>query len=110
MQQLPFPDASFDTVTATCILCSVPDPVIGLRELARVVKPDGQVLLLEHVRPENPVLGLLADAMTPFTRRLFGPALNRRTEENVVAAGLDLVEVHKERIWREMVARRAQEV
>src|SRR5512146_2641771 len=49
--RLPYPDASFDTVTAACVFCSVGDPVRGLREAARVVRPAGQVLLYEHVRP-----------------------------------------------------------
>jgi ubiquinone/menaquinone biosynthesis C-methylase UbiE len=103
VERLPFPDRSFDTVVATCVFCSVADPVAGLRELARVVRDDGQVLLLEHVRPTNPALGLLADLVSPLTRRLMGPALNRRTEENVVAAGIRLLSVHREAVWREMV-------
>lgn len=56
-EHLDFPDDSFDTVTATCVFCSVADPVRGLRELRRVVRPDGQVLLYEHVRPRGPVMG-----------------------------------------------------
>ncbi|NIR41174.1 MAG: class I SAM-dependent methyltransferase, partial [Actinobacteria bacterium] len=43
VQDLPHGDGSFDTVTATCVFCSVADPVAGLREVARVVRPDGQV-------------------------------------------------------------------
>jgi ubiquinone/menaquinone biosynthesis C-methylase UbiE len=105
IQALPFGTASFDTVVATCVFCSVADPARGLAEVRRVVKPDGLVLLLEHVRPENPVLGWLADAVTPVTRRLFGPELNRRTEETVARAGLEAVAVRRERIWREMVCR-----
>ncbi len=106
VQELPFQDATFDTVVAACLFCSVADPVRGLRELARVVKPDGAVLLLEHVRPRNPLLGLVADLVSPLTRRLFGPSLNRRTEENALAAGLELVEVRRDGIWREIIARR----
>lgn len=103
VERLPFPDRSFDTVVATCVFCSVPDPVAGLRELTRVVRENGQILLLEHVRPTNQVLGLLTDLVSPLTRRLMGPALNRRTEENAVAAGIRLVSVCREAIWREMV-------
>lgn len=103
IEHLPFLDSSFDTVTATCVFCSVADPVAGLRELTRVVRNDGRILLLEHVRPNNPVLGILADLATPLTRRLMGPALNRRTEENAVAAGIRLVAVRREAIWREMI-------
>jgi ubiquinone/menaquinone biosynthesis C-methylase UbiE len=104
IQHLPYPDDSFDTVTATCVFCSVADPVAGLREAARVVKGDGQVLLLEHVRPRNPMLGWLADRVNPVVRRLVGPEINRRTEDNVVRAGLDIVEVTSHGVWREIVA------
>jgi ubiquinone/menaquinone biosynthesis C-methylase UbiE len=104
-EALPYADDSFDTVTATCVFCSVPDPVRGLRELGRVVRPDGRILLLEHVRPENPVLGRVFDLLSPLTRRLMGPEINRRTEANVVAAGLEIVGVRRDGVWREIEAR-----
>lgn len=103
-QRLPFPSASFDAVTATCVFCSVADPIAGLREAARVVRGDGRVLLLEHVRPRNRVLGWLFDRLSPLTRRLFGPEINRRTEDNVAAAGLRIVQVRRDGIWREISA------
>ncbi len=106
-ESLPFDDDRFDTVTATCVFCSVEDPVRGLEEIRRVVKSDGEVRLLEHVRPRNPVLGKVFDWLTPLTRRLMGPEINRRTEENVEAAGLEIVEVRRDGIWREIVARPA---
>ncbi len=105
VQDLPYDDATFDTVTATCVFCSVADPVAGLREVARVVRPGGQVLLLEHVRPRNPLLGWLADRIAPVVARLVGPEINRRTEENVIAAGLDIVDVRRRGVWREIRAR-----
>lgn len=105
VQNLPHTDGSFETVTATCVFCSVADPVAGLREVARVVRPDGQVLLLEHVRPRNPMLGWLADRIAPIIARLMGPEINRRTEDNVTAAGLDVVEIRRWGIWREVHAR-----
>lgn len=103
-QRLPYPDATFDTVTATCVFCSVADPVAGLLEVRRVVRPTGQVLLLEHVRPRGRVLGRLFDLLSPLTRRLFGPSINRRTEENVAAAGLRATDVRRDGIWREIRA------
>jgi ubiquinone/menaquinone biosynthesis C-methylase UbiE len=110
VERLPFDDDTFDTSTATCVFCSVADPVRGLGQLARVTKPDGRVLLLEHVRPRNRVLGWLADLISPLTRRLFGPEVNRRTERNVEAAGLKIVSVRREGVWREIEARpRVQE-
>jgi ubiquinone/menaquinone biosynthesis C-methylase UbiE len=106
VHELPYPAVTFDTVVATCVFCSVADPVRGLEEVRRVVKPEGLVLLLEHVRPTNPLLGRLADIASPLSRRLLGPDLNRRTEENVRAAGLEAIAVRREGIWREIVARR----
>lgn len=104
VQDLPFDDDSFDTVTATCVFCSVADPVAGLREVARVIRPDGQVLLLEHVRPRNRLLGWLADQATPIVRRLVGPEINRRTEVNIATAGLDVVDIRRWGVWREVIA------
>ncbi len=107
VQSLPYDDNSFDTAVSTCVFCSVADPVQGLRELGRVVKPDGRILLLEHVRPTNYFLGRLADLATVITRRLFGFRANRRTEDNVAAAGLDIIDVEHHGIWRTIVAQPA---
>jgi ubiquinone/menaquinone biosynthesis C-methylase UbiE len=104
-EALPFRDGTFATATATCVFCSVEHPIRGLEEVSRVVRPDGTVLLLEHVRPTNPVLAKIFDWLSPLTRRIFGPEINRRTEENVVAAGLAISHVRRNGIWREIVAR-----
>ena len=87
VQDLAFPDHIFDTVFATFVFCSVPDPVLGLRELRRVCKPGGMLLLLEHMRPGNPVLGLLFDLLNPMVVRMMGANINRRTMENIRRAG-----------------------
>jgi phosphatidylethanolamine/phosphatidyl-N-methylethanolamine N-methyltransferase len=92
-QALNFPDDSFDTVVASFVFCSVPDPVLGLRELGRVVKPAGKILLLEHVRLEGKFAGLLMDLLNPLVVRLVGANINRRTVENVRLAGLKLESV-----------------
>jgi ubiquinone/menaquinone biosynthesis C-methylase UbiE len=87
VQFLGFQDRSFDAVFATFVFCSVPDPVMGLRELRRVCKPDGRLILLEHMRPDKRVLGLLFDLLNPFVVRVMGANINRRTMDNIRNAG-----------------------
>jgi len=89
-QNMDFPDNTFDTVLATCVFCSVPDPIKGLKELKRVCKSGGQIILLEHVRSDNPVLGLIMDILNPLAVSLIGPNINRRTVENVRKAGIKI--------------------
>jgi ubiquinone/menaquinone biosynthesis C-methylase UbiE len=88
VQHLDLPSGIFDTVIATFVFCSVPDPVQGLQELGRVVRPDGHILLLEHVRIDRPVIGPLMDALAPLVVWLNGANINRRTVTNVRLAGL----------------------
>lgn len=93
VQHLDFPDDSFDSGVATFVFCSVPDPILGLTELVRVVRPGGQVLLLEHMRSANRVIGAAMDLLNPLVVRLMGANINRRTVENVQKSGLILERV-----------------
>jgi ubiquinone/menaquinone biosynthesis C-methylase UbiE len=86
-QSMSFPDNSFDYVIVTCVLCSVPDPVAGLREIRRVCKPGGRVLLLEHMRSEQPIAGFLMDILNPVIVRMWGANINRRTMLSIEKAG-----------------------
>jgi ubiquinone/menaquinone biosynthesis C-methylase UbiE len=88
--RVAFPDRTFDTVLTSCTFCSVPDPVAGLRELGRVLRDSGRLLMFEHVRPSNPYLGAMMDLVNPLVR-LVGPEVNRRTAKNVEAAGFRIV-------------------
>lgn len=92
-QQLNFPSERFDEVVATFVFCSVPDPVLGLQEAARVLKPGGKLLLLEHMRAANLLLGTLMDALNPVMVRVMGANINRRTVENVRRSGLRVQQV-----------------
>ena len=87
-QNLEFSDSSFDSVVATFVFCSVSDPIFGLKELGRVIKPDGHIILVEHVRSDKPVVGGLMDILNPVVVRVTGANINRRTVENVNRSGL----------------------
>lgn len=92
-QELDLPAAAFDAAVATFVFCSVPDPIAGLRELNRVVKPGGRVFLLEHVRVDKPPIGTIMDILDPLVVQVMGAHINRRTEENVGQAGLEIERV-----------------
>jgi ubiquinone/menaquinone biosynthesis C-methylase UbiE len=91
VQQLPYPSESFDTVVGTFVFCSVPDPLLGLREVVRVLRPGGQLLLLEHVLSGRPVLRQLMRWFDPVPFRLWGAHINRDTLSTVQAAGFEEV-------------------
>lgn len=82
---LPFPDASFDTVTASLVFCSIDDPGAVLAEVHRVLTPGGRFLFHEHVRGEG-VRGVVQDLLTPLQRRLADGCRPNRDFESLLAA------------------------
>ncbi|HEU5099785.1 MAG TPA: class I SAM-dependent methyltransferase, partial [Roseiflexaceae bacterium] len=101
VQALPFPDASFDTAIASCVFCSVPDAVLGLRELRRVLVPGGQLLLLEHVLSHRPILGPIIGLLNPLVVRMMCANINRETVANVRRAGF--IDLQVEDLWLDIV-------
>jgi len=90
-EDLPFDDESFDTVTVTLVLCTVPDQAATLREIKRVLKPGGQLLFLEHVRSNHSDLAKWQDRLEKPWRFLGdGCHCNRDTEAGLGAAGFEL--------------------
>ncbi len=93
VQSLCFADNSFDTVIGTFVFCSVPSAVKGLKELKRVCKPGGQVLLLEHVLSENRILAAVMNLLNPIIVGFLGANINRNTVKNVKACSFNYVHV-----------------
>lgn len=106
-QRLAFPDASFDTVAISLSLCTVPDPAAALREMARVCRPEGRIVLLEHVLSPIPPVAWLERLVSPLQERYIGCHLNRRTIATARSLGFE-VESERRRlagVFRLVVAR-----
>lgn len=93
VQNLRFEDNTFDTVVASFVFCTVPNPVRGLMEIERVCKAGGKVVLLEHVLSANRITGLLMNLVNPLVTRMMGDNINRQTVENVNKSGLVVEQV-----------------
>ena len=99
-ETLPFADETFDCVVATMVFCSVGEPARGLREIRRVLKPGGTLLLLEHVRAKGRIAALLQDLLVPLTTRLLGNChWNRATSQTVQAAGFQVQTLRQVSGW-----------
>jgi SAM-dependent methyltransferase len=95
-EDLPFDDHSFDTVVFCLVLCTVARPRRAVEEARRVLRPGGQLLLLEHVRSPRPAVRWLQHAATPVWRHLAGGChLDRMPEATVTSAGFRF-----EHLWR----------
>jgi ubiquinone/menaquinone biosynthesis C-methylase UbiE len=88
VQNLDFADNTFDTVAATMVFCSVPDPVRGIREVERVCKPGGKVVLLENNFSSIPVLAWFVKLANPLVMRIIGADFNRNPVDNVAKSDL----------------------
>ena len=91
IQHLQMASNAFPNVLATFVFCSVPDPIKGLEEAKRVCSTEGRMLLLEHVRPRNHLLGKLFDWINPTVVNYTGVNINRNTLENIKKAGFEVV-------------------
>ncbi|MEY3107406.1 MAG: hypothetical protein RIT35_1584 [Pseudomonadota bacterium] len=93
IETLAFADNSFDTVIGSFVFCSVPLPSKGLKELYRVCKPGGQVLLLEHVVSSRALIAKLMSLLNPIIVRLVGANINRNTVKYIKACSFGSVRI-----------------
>ena len=96
-ERLPFADGSVDTVVSTFVLCTVDAPDLALREIARVLRPDGQFLFFEHVRSDSPTLASWQDrlvrAVASLRERLSLQPRDRGADRDAADSTLD--DVHE---------------
>lgn len=94
---VPFADQSVDTVVMTWTLCSIPDPLGALREMRRVLKPDGRLRFVEHGLSPEPGVERWQHRLTPVWRHVAGGChLDRKMDDLVRSAGFDLLELQTE--------------
>jgi len=102
-ERLPFADGTVDTVVSTLVLCTVDAPELALREIARVLAPDGQLLFIEHVRAASRASSFLQELLAaPWRRFANGCRCNQQTVTMIAACGFQL-DV-SEAVWRGMPA------
>lgn len=95
-ERLPFEDNTFDTVVATLVFCTIPNVEEAMKELKRVCKPNGKILLFEHVKMENTLLGRMQEGLTPLWKKICdGCCLNRDTLKAFTSEGLKVERVEK---------------
>ena len=95
VENMEFKDNLFDYVTTSCVFCSVPNPIKGLREIRRVLKPGGRLIMIEHVLSDNLAIALLERIHNPITRFLVGVNINRNTKQNIVDSGMVIIKEKK---------------
>jgi SAM-dependent methyltransferase len=95
-EHLPFPDAAFDTVVASLVLCTVPDPARALAEAHRALRPGGRLRFYEHVRADDPRLARWQDRLErPWGWLAGGCHPNRDVVAAITAAGFRVVELDR---------------
>ena len=94
-EDLPFEDASFDTVVSTLVLCGVDDQPRAVRELRRVLRPGGRLIFIEHVRSDDARVAKMQDRMNPLNRFCVLCDCNRPTLETIRAAGFEVTQLEQ---------------
>ena len=92
-QNMEFDDNTFDTVVSTFVFCTVPDPIKGLKEAYRVLKPGGTAIFLEHMKSNSRLLNIPLYLMEPFIKTLLGTSMLRETQKNIEKAGFKIEKV-----------------
>jgi ubiquinone/menaquinone biosynthesis C-methylase UbiE len=95
-ENLPFPDQQFETVVSTWTLCTIPNPVLALHEVGRVLKPGGRFLFLEHGRSDDRTIAAWQDRLNPIQNVMgCGCHLNRQIDRLITQSGLTIAHLDR---------------
>ncbi len=92
VENLKFKDNSFDYVVTSCVFCSVPNPVKGLKEIRRVLKPTGKLIMIEHVLSKNLLIAFIEHIHNPITKLFMGVNISRNTKQNILDSGMKITQ------------------
>ena len=101
-EKLKFSDRTFDTVVASCVFCSIDNPVEAFKEIKRVCKSNGNILLLEHVRSQKRIVGKVMDILNPISYTLYSDNINRKTYDNLLLAGFNPSQIKTINVWSDV--------
>lgn len=103
VENMEFNDNIFDTVITSCVFCSVADPIKGLKDIRRVCKNNGKIIMLEHMRTNRKILGKFMDIVNFIPVGIWGANINRRTMENLEKAGFKKDNIQYIDVWMDIV-------
>jgi ubiquinone/menaquinone biosynthesis C-methylase UbiE len=108
VQDLDFPDESFDTVVCTLGLCTIPDPRQAISEAHRVLRPGGKLILLEHVRSPSLPVRMIERALEPLSVRFQADHLTREPLDYLNEEGFEVERLERSKwgIVERVLARR----
>lgn len=92
IENMVFPDETFDSILSTCVFCTVPNPEKGLTEVYRVLKKGGKAVFLEHMKSKNIFINICLFLLTAIVYPLIGTSFIRETEKKIKASGFSKVE------------------
>lgn len=88
VENLKFRDNSFDYIITSSVFCSVPNPIEGLKEIKRVLKPNGKLIMVEHVLSKNKIIAFFENLFNPIVKFSIGVNINRNTRQNIEKSGM----------------------
>ncbi|MGL4649815.1 MAG: class I SAM-dependent methyltransferase [Caldilineaceae bacterium] len=105
-EALPYADARFDHVVSSLVFCSVNEPRKALREIRRVLRPQGALHMIEHVRPENMLMAGVAGVITPLWKRMaWNCHIDRPTVQTLREEGWQVTVLKSRLVFRRILAR-----